>query len=80
MALIELHDVGKSYGPRCVLRNIHLSVEEGEFVSIVGTSASGKTTLLKIASGLLQADHGQVLIEGQPVRDFPLRASIENPS
>jgi len=41
-----------------------------------GTSASGKTTLLKIASRLLQADHGQVLIEGQPVRDFPLRASI----
>ena len=76
MALIELQDVGKSYGPRCVLRNIHLSVEEGEFVSIVGTSASGKTTLLKLASGLLQTDHGQVLIEGQPVRDFPLQASI----
>jgi len=76
MALIELQDVGKSYGPRCVLKNILLSVDEGEFVSIVGTSASGKTTLLKLASGLLAPDQGRVLIEGQLVRDFPLRASI----
>lgn len=76
MALIEFRDAGKSFGARCVLRNIHLAVEEGEFVSIVGTSASGKTTLLKLASGLLAADQGQVLIGGQPLTGFPLGASV----
>jgi ABC-type sugar transport system ATPase subunit len=40
MSSIALRDVGKSYGSREVLRGIHLSIEEGEFVSIVGCSAS----------------------------------------
>ena len=65
MALIELRSVGKSYGSRRVLHNVNLSVEEGEFISIVGTSASGKTTLLKIASGLIPADSGAVRVGGR---------------
>ena len=76
MALIELKDIGKSYGPRNVLERIDLSIEEGEFVSVVGASASGKTTLLKIASGLVAADRGSVVIGGQPVSGFSRDASI----
>ncbi len=76
MAFIELRDVSKNYGPRRVLANVNLSVEEGEFVSIVGTSASGKTTLLKIASGLEAPDRGWVSIGGQTVTGFPHAASI----
>lgn len=76
MALIELNGVSKSYGPRHVLDRIDLAIEEGEFVSIVGTSASGKTTLLKAASGLLAADDGEVKLAGEPVREFSREASI----
>lgn len=76
MALIELHNVGKSYGARSVLRDVNLSVGEGEFVSIVGTSASGKTTLLKIASGLLAADAGCARIGGRAIQGFARQASI----
>ena len=76
MALIELKDIGKSYGPRNVLERIDLSIEEGEFVSVVGASASGKTTLLKIASGLVAADRGSVVIGGEPVSGFSRDASI----
>ena len=76
MALIELKDIGKSYGPRNVLERIDLSIEGGEFVSVVGASASGKTTLLKIASGLVAADRGSVVIGGQPVSGFSRDASI----
>jgi nitrate/nitrite transport system ATP-binding protein len=76
MTLIELKEAGKSYGSREVLRNVSLSIEEGEFVSIVGASASGKTTLLKMAAGLVTADRGQVAVGGQAVTGFPLGASI----
>ena len=76
MSAIELRDVGKSYGAREVLRGIHLSIEEGEFVSIVGCSASGKTTLVKLASGLMMPDRGSVIVNGEPVTDFSRQASI----
>ena len=76
MSPIELTRVAKSYGPRHVLEGICLSVEEGEFVAIVGTSASGKTTLMKLASGLETPDRGTVRIGGEPVTGFPNRASI----
>jgi nitrate/nitrite transport system ATP-binding protein len=76
VALIELTDIGKSYGPRGVLRDVNLTLEEGEFVSIVGASAAGKTTLIKIAAGLLKPDRGTVSIAGRAVTGFPQGASI----
>ncbi|MGI4812719.1 MAG: ABC transporter ATP-binding protein [Janthinobacterium lividum] len=50
------------------LNGIDISVEAGEFVSIVGASGSGKSTLLRIISGLLKPTSGQVLIDGKQVR------------
>ena len=76
MALIELQDVSQRYGDREVLRHVSLSIDEGEFVSIVGASGSGKTTLVKIAAGLARADRGTVTVDSQTVSEFPLRASI----
>jgi nitrate/nitrite transport system ATP-binding protein len=76
MALIEIKNVSKSYGSRHVLANVNLAIEEGEFVSIVGASASGKTTLLKMASGLVDATAGAVEIAGQPVHGFPQAAAV----
>ncbi|HEY4365287.1 MAG TPA: ABC transporter ATP-binding protein [Bryobacteraceae bacterium] len=76
MALIELRGIGKSYGKRDVLRGVSLAVEEGEFVSIVGASASGKTTLMKIASGLVAPDEGEVLIAGAAVTGFPRNTAV----
>src|SRR5229473_109173 len=76
MSSIELKDISKTYGPRQVLEHVSLCVEEGEFVSIVGTSSSGKTTLLKIASGLEKPSAGSISIAGQGVEGFPRGASI----
>ena len=55
---------------------MNLSIEKGEFVSIVGYSGSGKTTLIGMASGLFGATTGQVLINGKPVTSFAPRAAI----
>jgi nitrate/nitrite transport system ATP-binding protein len=72
MAFLEVHGVTKSFaaarGTRHVLRDVSLSVERGEFVSIVGAMGSGKSTLLSILAGLTTADGGSVAIDGVPVR------------
>ena len=54
-------------GSVTALKDVSLSVEEGEFVSIVGASGSGKSTLLRIVDGLLPASSGTVAVEGRPV-------------
>ncbi len=72
MAFLELRNVRKGYGPAGrrteVLGGIDLTIEKGEFVSIVGFSGSGKTTLISILAGLLAPDSGEVLLDGKPVR------------
>ena len=72
MAFVEVRNISKSFTSnntvREVLRGVNLSVEEGEFVSIVGFTGSGKSTLMNIIAGLLQPDSGYVRIAGQEVR------------
>ncbi|MFN0106723.1 MAG: ABC transporter ATP-binding protein [Bryobacteraceae bacterium] len=70
MSFLTLTNIAKSFGARSILHNINLSLDEGEFVSIVGASASGKTTLVKIASGLLDAGGGTVTVAGQVFTGF----------
>ena len=71
MPLIEIRNASKGYGHNGsrteVLKDVSLSVEEGEFVVIVGYSGSGKSTLINLLSGLVKPDSGQALIEGRAI-------------
>ena len=67
MSLLELSNVGKSFGGACVLKDVKLSIAKGEFVAIVGFSGAGKTTLISLIAGLLKPDTGTVMLNGQPV-------------
>lgn len=71
MAYLELNNIYKTYGKDDnateVLSNINLSIEEGEFVAIVGFTGSGKTTLVNLINGLLEPTSGDVLFKGEPV-------------
>ena len=67
MSLLELTNVSKSFGGACVLKDVNLSIAKGEFVAIVGFSGAGKTTLISLIAGLLKADTGTVMLNGQPV-------------
>jgi nitrate/nitrite transport system ATP-binding protein len=71
MAFLEVRRLEKSYvttrGTTRVLGGIDLSVDEGEFVAIVGYSGSGKTTLVSLLAGLLVPDRGTIVLQGAPV-------------
>ena len=72
MALLEVQNLAKSYGKgpasTCVLSGINLSIEQGEFVAIVGYSGAGKTTLMSCLAGLIKPDAGDVRLKGRPVQ------------
>ena len=80
MALIEITGVCKRFGSgadaRDVLVDASLSIERGEFVSIVGMMGCGKSTFLKIAAGLIPPDRGRVEVEGRHVRSVQPNAAI----
>lgn len=71
MPLIELNNVSVGFGAAStrteVLRNINLTLNEGELVAIVGYSGSGKSTLVNLIAGLVKADKGAALFEGKPI-------------
>jgi putative ABC transport system ATP-binding protein len=71
MSLIEMHHVTKQYqkGGRTItpLQDINLDVERGEFVSFMGASGSGKTTMLNIIAGIDRPTSGQIVIDGTDI-------------
>lgn len=72
MAILELKSVGKSFGTGAqrtsILSNVNLTVEEGEFIAIVGFSGSGKSTLISSIAGLIEPDEGEILLKGEPIK------------
>ena len=71
MGKIELVGVEKAFGNVHVIRNVHLQVEDGEFVVFVGPSGCGKSTLLRMIAGLEDTTGGKILIDGTDVSDTP---------
>jgi multiple sugar transport system ATP-binding protein len=67
MARIELNGIRKSFDATEVLRDVDLTIENGEFLSLVGPSGCGKSTLLRIIAGLEAQSAGQVTIDGSVV-------------
>lgn len=67
--IIEYKNIGKTYQGKWVVRNFNLTINEGDFLCIVGTSGSGKTTLLKMINGLVVPDEGDITINGIRVID-----------
>lgn len=65
MKLLEINHVEKSFDDLNVLKDISLSVEDGEIVSIIGPSSSGKSTLLRCATMLETMDSGEIVYLGK---------------
>ena len=70
-AIIEINNINKHFHDDQVLRDINLSINAGEFLTILGPSGCGKTTLLRLISGFETIDSGQIKIAGQDIKGVP---------
>ena len=68
--LIRFEDIHKSFGTKHVFEHLHLSVMEGEILTVMGGSGMGKSVLLKCLIGLLYPDSGRIIFEGQDLTEF----------
>ncbi|WP_410642099.1 ATP-binding cassette domain-containing protein [Amycolatopsis sp. lyj-346] len=77
MSLLEVKDIGKTYGSVIALREVSTVVNAGEVTCVLGDNGAGKSTLIKILAGVHQHDRGEFLIEGEPVRFSSPREALD---
>ena len=65
-------DIGKSYKGRAVVKGITLSVKRGEIVALMGPNGAGKTTSFYMIMGLIEADRGNIMLDGQDITSLPM--------
>ena len=74
--MLELKNITKIYNPglvteMCLFDDFNLTIDEGQFVSIVGSNGSGKTSLLNIICGNIPIEEGQIIINGSDIVKMP---------
>ncbi len=74
--MIKLENINKYYNPgtvneMCLFRDFNLTVQEGEFISVVGSNGSGKTSMLNIICGSIPIDSGKIVIGQEDITDMP---------
>lgn len=69
---IRLEKVSKSYEDKQILSDFDLAIQMGEFLTVIGSSGCGKTTVLKLINGLIRPDSGRILIHGQDLSEIDL--------
>lgn len=70
--IIKFENIGMSYGENEVIKDFNLTVEQGEFVSIIGTSGSGKTTIIKMVNRLNHPTSGNIYINGENIEKMDI--------
>ena len=69
---LEAQNLRKSFGPRTVVKDVHLAVAAGEVVGLLGPNGAGKTTTFYMVVGLVRPDAGQISIDGQAIEGLPI--------
>ena len=75
-SILEIQGLGRSFGPRTVLRDIDVRLGAGSRLALTGPNGSGKTTLLRCVAGSLTPSAGTVRVEGHPAGSLPARNAI----
>lgn len=70
--MIEFKNIEIKYGDFTAIRNLNLTIEDGEFFTFLGPSGCGKTTTLRSLVGFLQPAGGQILVDGQDITHMPV--------
>ncbi len=70
-ALVRFENVQKSYdGEILVIKDLNLDIQKGEFLTMLGSSGSGKTTCLMMLAGFEPATHGEIYLDGEPINTY----------
>jgi lipopolysaccharide export system ATP-binding protein len=69
---VQVQNLGKSYGKRVVVKNVSLSLKRGEVVGLLGPNGAGKTTCFYMITGLVSADHGRIMLDGEDITGLPM--------
>ena len=69
--MLEIRNISKQFGQRNILNQVNLTINDGDFFSLLGPSGCGKTTLLRILAGLESATSGQILLDGVEIQNLP---------
>ncbi len=70
--LLAAYSLGKTYGKRRVVEDVSINVRRGEAVGLLGPNGAGKTTVFYMITGLVPADHGQILLDGFDITGLPM--------
>ena len=65
--MIEIKNISKSFGTLLALDNVSATISEGHVFGLIGTNGAGKSTLLRTLCGILKADQGEILVDGESV-------------
>ncbi len=68
--MLKLQSISKKYDNQHILKNVDFSIKQKEFVSVIGKSGVGKTTLLSILAGLVKPDEGRIFFEDKEITNF----------
>ena len=69
---LHVESIGKAFGRRVVVKSVSLKLCRGEVVGLLGPNGAGKTTCFYMITGLIPADHGRILLDGQDITSFPM--------
>ena len=69
--VIELRSIGKEYDGEAIIKDFNLSINHGEFITILGPSGCGKTTILRLIAGFEELNGGQIILDGQDISQVP---------
>lgn len=72
MPLLDIQGVSKHFGGLAAVRDVSLSVQEGEIIGLIGPNGAGKTTLFNLISGVYQPDSGKIVYHGQDITNLAL--------
>ncbi|WP_032092987.1 MULTISPECIES: spermidine/putrescine ABC transporter ATP-binding protein PotA [Pasteurellaceae] len=76
--IIELRSLTKSYDSKTIINNFNLTINNGEFLTILGPSGCGKTTVLRLLAGLEELDQGTIILDGEDITDVPAERRFVN--
>ena len=75
--LIELRNVKKQYNEKVIIKDLDLKIYEGEFLTLLGSSGCGKTTILRMISGMEEVSSGTIYMNGKDVTDLePMKREV----